>query len=814
MTTVATARRSQSHNSRAAENVHSISILLIVAVLGTQAANARDIDLARTVILVTAGPHSQTEDAAATMLQQEVQRRTGLKWKITSERLGRRPVIALAEATKNELAGLKVPRRSGQDLPESRPEGYRICVSQDADGGPVIWIVGADARGVLFGAGRLLRLLEWGPRRVSLAAATDISTSPAYPIRGHQLGYRARANSYDAWSAATYEQYICDLILFGCNCIENIPFEDDQPSPHMTVSRDEMNRVLSRICERYDLDYWVWTPVVFDLRDQARRAAELQKHQSLYAACPRLDAVFVPGGDPGANPPELLLPFLEGLGERLMARHPDARVWLSLQWFNDAQVDQVYGYIDEHKPGWLGGLVAGPSSPPIPETRRRLLANYKLRHYPDITHTVRCQYPVPWWDPAFSLTLGRECPNPRPTYYTYLHNWLAPYTDGFLTYSDGVHDDVNKVIWSARGWDPQVDVQEILREYARVFFRPDLAQPVADGILALERNWEGPLAEDGAVEGTLSWWQALEAKASELKGNWRWQLCLLRSVYDAYIRRRLLYETQLEKQANIALACAREIGSEAAMKDALRILDRATTEPAAPELRRRVMELCDVLFKSIGLQTSVGKYQASGAERGAILDYVDYPLNNRWWIEDEFKKVRVMDSEEAKLKRLEEIRTWESPGEGSFYDIVGHIGKSPHVVRGEDWNTDPLLIRNPTPGYWWWDNGFSRKRLSWQVSMDWPLAVRYEHIDPNAEYVIRITGYGDALTRINQERVEATAYGRGIGEIKEFPVPRKAVQSGQIVVTWDRPNEAHLNWREQSRITEIWLLKKQGEAGR
>ena len=118
------------------------------------------------------------------------------------------------------------------------------------------------------------------------------------------------------------------------------------------------------------------------------------------------------------------------------------------------------------------------------------------------------------------------------------------------------------------------------------------------------------------------------------------------------------------------------------------------------------------------------------------------------------------------------------------------------------------MIRNPNPGHWWWDDGFSRRRLSWQVSMDWPLAVRYEDVDPNADYVIRMTGYGEALTRINQERVKPTLYGRGIGEIKEFPVPRDAVRSGRIVVTWDCPEEPGLNWREQSRIAEIWLLKK------
>ncbi len=783
------------------------SLLICLVALEAQTARAGEVDLREATILIAEKPQAR-EVVAARMLQEEVRKRTGLTWEIPTGRPDRGAVIALATANAEELAGLKVPHRTGENLPELRQEGYRLCVQHRSAAGTVVWVIGADARGVLFGAGRLLRLLQWGPGRVSLADTTDLATAPAYPIRGHQLGYRARANSYDAWDAPTYEQYIRDLILFGCNCVENIPFEDDQASPHMTVPRDVMNRLLSEICDRYDLDYWVWTPVVFDLRDEAKRAAELQRHEALYRACPRLDAVFVPGGDPGANPPALLLPFLEDLGQRLKARHPRAKVWLSLQWFRGAQVDEVYRYIEQRKPEWLGGLVAGPSSPALAKTRSRLPRNYRLRDYPDITHTVRCQYPVPWWDPAFNLTLGRECPNPRPVYYAHVHNRLASYTDGFLTYSDGIHDDVNKVIWSARGWDPEADVREILKDYARVFFRPDLAEPAADGILALEKNWEGPLATNGAVESTLSHWQMLESKAPDLKDNWRWQLCLLRSAYDAHIRRRLLYETALEDEANAALANARQAGSGKVMEDAQLILDRATKEPAAPELRRRVVELCEALFRSIGLQTSVKKYQASGTERGAILDYIDYPLNNRWWLEDEFAKIHAMGSEQEKLKRLEGIRTWENPGAGSFYDDVGNIAKSPHVVRGEGGNTDPLMVRNPIPGFWWWDEGFSRQRLSWQVSMDWPIGVRYEQIDPNADYVIRLTGYGEALTRINNQRVNPTLYGKGIGELKEFPVPREAVKTGQLVVTWDTPQESHLNWRQQSRITEIWLMKK------
>ena len=93
--------------------------------------------------------------------------------------------------------------------------------------------------------------------------------------------------------------------------------------------------------------------------------------------------------------------------------------------------------------------------------------------------------------------------------------------------------------------------------------------------------------------------------------------------------------------------------------------------------------MCEALFKSIALQTSMSKYQASGAERGCILDFVDHPLNNRWWLEDEFAAIAKLPSEPEKLARLELLRTWEHPGPGSFYDQVGNVAKSPHVVVGD-----------------------------------------------------------------------------------------------------------------------------------
>jgi len=209
----------------------------------------------------------------------------------------------------------------------------------------------------------------------------------------------------------------------------------------------------------------------------------------------------------------------------------------------------------------------------------------------------------------------------------------------------------------------------------------------------------------------------------------------------------------------------------------------------------------------MGLQTSVEKYYAIGEERGAVLDFVDYPLNNRWWLEDQFKLIRAISSEQGRTARLVALGRWEHPSEGSFYDDIGNIAKSPHVVWYEA-DTAPESAKTPEPTFWWWDQGKSRARLSWQTTM-WPVAEVYDGLDQRATYVVRSSGYGQALMRINGERVAPSIDGKEMEEFKEFPVNSKFLKDRKLVLTWDRPTgEEHLNWRQHSRLAEVWLIKK------
>ena len=157
-------------------------------------------------------------------------------------------------------------------------------------------------------------------------------------------------------------------MIFGTNAIENIPLGSNDDSDLMKLSREEMNVRISELCTAYDMQYWLWTPANIDLSDDNLVQQELEKHERLYKSTPRINDIFFPGGDPGDNHPRYVMPFLKSLAAILKKYHPEAGMWISLQKFDQEEVDYFYQYLKEHEPDWLRGVVSGPSSPPTAET--------------------------------------------------------------------------------------------------------------------------------------------------------------------------------------------------------------------------------------------------------------------------------------------------------------------------------------------------------------------------------------------------------------------------------------------------------------
>ena len=172
----------------------------------------------------------------------------------------------------------------------------------------------------------------------------------------------------------------------------------------MRVPRQEMNVRMSEICQRYDQDYWLWTPADFDLADTAKRAKALQEHEALYKACPRLDGIFIPGGDPGENHPSLVLPFMKDLSVVLARYHPKAKVWLSLQGFRGDRAEYVYRYPRSREAGLVrrdGVRAEQPEHPVHTPAARPALSDPKLSGY-------HAQRPLPVPDPLVGHGAGHD----------------------------------------------------------------------------------------------------------------------------------------------------------------------------------------------------------------------------------------------------------------------------------------------------------------------------------------------------------------------------------------------------------------------
>ncbi len=642
---------------------------------------------------------------ASSHLETVVESWTGLKWKVIRDRAELppgQPVIALGTPGVNlDWTGPFAERlKDGKGV--TGAEGYRIEVDAEHPG---VVILGNDERGVVFGIGRLVRELRMSAGRVLLPADFHIATAPKVKLRGHQLGYRPKTNSYDGWDRTQWYRYIRDLSLFGTNAIELLPprTDDDADSPHFPLPPLKMMTEMSRLADDFEtLDVWVWFPALnADYVDPAKVETALKEWETAFKALPRLDAVFVPGGDPGHTRPKVLLTFLEKVTALLHESHPKAQMWVSPQGFNAEWMDEFLGEL-KSEPPWLTGVVFGPQvRMNLPELRKAVPAHFPIRGYPDITHSRQCQHPVPNWDLAFAATEGREPINPRPRAEAAIAKEYQIDTIGFITYSEGCNDDVNKIIWSALGWDPEADVAEILRQYARVFLDDRHAEGFAQALFDLEQNWNGPLLTNAAVESTLKQLQEMERTADpKLRHNWRFQQALYRGHYDAYLRDRLIHETALESEALAWLRKAKTIGSDLAMTRATAVLERALTEPVSLDRRARVFELGEALFQSIQMQLSVPRYQAIAAERGANLDAIDAPLNNRKWLMNQFGTIESLKSEADKLRAPRSgSSTATIPLPGGFYDELGNPSNRPHLVFDPLPEKDPLLIRAPFVGF-------------------------------------------------------------------------------------------------------------------
>ncbi len=502
-------------------------------------------------------------------------------------------------------------------------DGFDITVDDVA-----VTVCASGIRGFIYGFGMFLRKFVSVCGVPSLAEDITGKYRADKSIRGHQVGYRTTPNTYDAWTYEDYRRYYLDMMFFGTNTVEHIPYERGVSKRNRLMKYDEEEFLVraTEMADEFDLDVSLWHPN----NDGETVAEAAERRGRLYETIPRLDVVFPPGGDPGEFYPDEFVERCREISKALKKSHPNAQMWPSAQQphsiptWGEEFIEQM-----EKLPEEIDGVIHGPNHAFDLETlRRRLPSKYPIRLYPDITHNVRCEYPVHFdrddWHFALTTGLSRECTNPRPREYRQIHRLTRRYVVGSVSYSEGITDDVNKAVWADMDYNPDCDLKTTLLDYSRLFFYGADAEKIADGILSLELNWQCDPAENPTIDRTFETFESLAQEYPFLNKNWRFLQLLMRAKCDWVLRRRRISELNLCKLAEKEILNGN-------LDNARKILETDFDDEYKKQ-REDITSLAAALFDLIGLQSDIENYCADNWERGAILETMDLPVTDRKWL--------------------------------------------------------------------------------------------------------------------------------------------------------------------------------------
>jgi hypothetical protein len=236
----------------------------------------------------------------------------------------------------------------------------------------------------------------------------------------------------------------------------------------------------------------------------------------------------------------------------------------------------------------------------------------------------------------------------------------------------------------------------------------------------------------------------------------------------------------------------------------------------------------------------VDKYKAIAVSRGANLDTIDFPLNNRVWLKDQFAKLRALPKEDDRLAAIDAILHRSDPGPGGFYDDLGNPSMQPHIVsEGPGYENDPGSFHSVRSEYAAFSGGligrtsaeaikpdgparFILNPMAWwtwaETRYETPLTMHYEHLDPKASYAVRVVFVGHST----DPKIRLVANGKyeihswiskptTMGPV-EYSIPAGATKTGALTLRWFL-DQGQGGFNGSIDIAEVFLIKKQVTPG-
>jgi|GEM_PF-4455159 len=422
-------------------------------------------------------------------------------------------------------------------------------------------ICGSDSRGILYGLGKFLRLADYGSSCFDVSPMQKL-VSPAISDRGIYFATHFN-NYYECAPLDEINTYIEDQALWGANAIWTwfdmhwYPngFWNDANSSGMKMI--ERIRFINKKASSLGLKVGLCGVAneVFKMQeikelladDSAKRGAwcsdttvcpSKSKGLKLIHDCRRqvlkligpIDAYWHWPYDPGGCGCELCRPwgktFME-MGPQIASivkeYNPHAQVLISTWYLDDAERNIVYKLCDEDT-SWFDGLIMDVRWAGEHTFSKR----YAKMVFPEISMFG-----------SINDAYGGSGANPNPKRFAEEAATAARLKYGAAVYSEGIYEDVNKIIWISMLWDPNRTAEDVVNEYAHFYFSGTNQTRAFDLIMGLEQTWPpGNLVNVHlqTVEQLRCHAQAIQSKVPSLK--WchdRWQILNDRAEMDYLI---------------------------------------------------------------------------------------------------------------------------------------------------------------------------------------------------------------------------------------------------------------------------------------
>ena len=444
-------------------------------------------------------------------------------------------------------------------------ETFRIADGQAG----VIRIIGGDERGVLYGVGKFLRTSRYD-RDGFTPGLWRGTSAPGCPVRAVYLATHF-GNFYESAPTEEVTRYIQDLGLWGYNTIfiAYPPCQYDGPQDAAARRWIERFRVVLAGAQQCGLQV--------GLMECAN-----QGYKSTPAA---LRATPVPGnrrGNFGVNlcpsKPEarkLLLrsfdnlldqftdigmdyyvfwPYDEGgcacnlcrpwgargylnisrdLSKLVHKKFPNIKIVLSTWCYeneNDDNPDGEWIGLEaslRRDKSWVNYIMADGHDNYFPKyiLEQGVPGNLPLLNFPEISMFGMS----PW---------GGYGANPAPGHFQMLWNRIRHKAAGGAPYSEGIYEDINKVIIAGFYWDPERKAKDSVREYLSFEFSPDVADDLLEAVRIFEQNHKRNNIHDSAIRAFELVSKAQGRLTPGVRSSWRWRIFYLRALIDKELYQR------------------------------------------------------------------------------------------------------------------------------------------------------------------------------------------------------------------------------------------------------------------------------------